>query len=209
MRKTVKLKAYSGLYLQVICVLVSSFKIGVRMGDELQGIGELGHRPALVVVGAEESEILKDAKFATTLVSEQVIETNQRLLDTFRLAPLPVCFTVSNATEVDGRFNRLSNEPIFELKKDTSFSQPPLITWLQEQGADGLVIYGLSADKISTIATTALNNSVSVWVVEDACVEAVKESQLNDVDSNVLLKSTQEVIEHIAPDAELGDADYI
>jgi len=179
------------------------------MGDEIQDIVQLGHRPALVVVGAEESEILTDTKITTALASEQVIEANQRLLDTFRLAPLPISFTVSHATEVDNRFNRLSNEPVFEHKEASSFSQTPLGAWLKEQGADGLVVSGLSAEQITSIATGALNNNVSVWVVEDACVEAVRESHQNNSDHKILLKSTQEVVEYIAPDAELSDADYI
>ncbi|MFC3095350.1 isochorismatase family protein [Alteromonas sediminis] len=207
------------------------------MSDLATGSVAFGQRPALIIVDMTNGFTQHDSPLGGA--SAATIETNQRLLDAFRLAPLPVCFTSvvydndseasvfrahlpdlnllqrgTHWVDVDPRLEPLSNEPVFDKTGPSGFFGTHLKAWLDEQQVDSIIVTGLTTSGcVRATVVDGLHHNYPVWVVEDACedrnLEAHK-ANLHDMAAKYAsVKSTQEVVEYLAPSAELSDADYV
>lgn len=127
----------------------------------------LGTRPALVLVDMIVG--FTSARCPLGTECPDVVRANQLLLERFRALDLPVVFTTvvyqhaeqarvfrarinhlnlltpqSEWVQVDARLAPRTDEPVIPKQWASSFFGTSLNTWLREQGADSLVVTGLT-----------------------------------------------------------------
>ncbi|WP_226702820.1 isochorismatase family protein [Microbulbifer elongatus] len=127
----------------------------------------LGSRPALVLVDMIVG--FTSARCPLGTDCPEVVAANRLLLERFRELDLPVVFTTvvyhreeqarvfrarinhlnlltpqSEWVKVDERLAPQEGEPVIAKQWASSFFNTPLDTWLREQGADSLVVTGLT-----------------------------------------------------------------
>ena len=127
----------------------------------------LGRRPALILVDLIASFTDPDCPLGCE--AGAVLQANRRLLEAFRAHGLPVAFTTvvyhddaqarvfrdrvpaldilqpgTSWVEVDRRVAPLAGEPLFEKQWASGFFRTGLDEWLRSQGADSLVVTGLT-----------------------------------------------------------------
>lgn len=136
------------------------------MDLERRSLG-LGSRPALVLVDMIVG--FTSARCPLGTDCPEVVAANRLLLERFRELDLPVVFTTvvyhreeqarvfrarinhlnlltpqSEWVKVDERLAPQEGEPVIAKQWASSFFNTPLDTWLREQGADSLVVTGLT-----------------------------------------------------------------
>lgn len=136
------------------------------MDLERRSLG-LGSRPALVLVDMIVG--FTSARCPLGTDCPEVVAANRLLLERFRELDLPVVFTTvvyhreeqarvfrarinhlnlltpqSEWVKVDERLAPQEGEPVIPKQWASSFFNTPLDTWLREQGADSLVVTGLT-----------------------------------------------------------------
>ena len=136
------------------------------MDLERRSLG-LGSRPALVLVDMIVG--FTSARCPLGTDCPEVVAANQQLLERFRTLGLPVVFTTvvyhredqarvfraridhlnlltpdSEWVKVDERLAPRDDEPVIPKQWASSFYRTSLDTWLREQGADSLVVTGLT-----------------------------------------------------------------
>lgn len=205
--------------------------------DLEKGAVAFGNKPALVVVDMSNGFTSFDSPLGGA--EESVVAANQRLLSTFRLSALPICFTSvvyrddctngvfrahlpdlnmlkpdTNWVEIDARMSRLSNEPVFEKTGPSGFFGTELEAWLVLNDVDSLVVTGLTTSGcVRATVVDGLHYDYPVWVAEDACGDrnnSAHEANLHDMAAKyATVKTTDEIINMIAPGMPLSDSDYV
>lgn len=165
------------------------------LGDDVQlqrcAIG-LGVRPALVMVDFSLGFTRPDSPLGSDF--DRVVAAAARLLAAFRDARLPICFTtvayrhasearvfrarlpalemLRTGTEwvrIDPRLAPTAAEPVIEKHWASAFHATYLLSWLREQGADSVVVAGLTTSGcVRATAVDALQHDFPVVVVREA-----------------------------------------
>ena len=202
-----------------------------------KGAVAFGNKPALIVVDMSNGFTQFDSPLGGA--SESVVTANQKLLSTFRLSALPVCFTSvvyrddhTNAVfrahlpdlnilkpdthwvNIDERLARLSNEPVFEKTGPSAFFGTELEAWLVLNDVDALVVTGLTTSGcVRATVVDGLQYDYPLWVADDACGDRnqdAHQANLHDMNAKYAeVKSTNAIIKHIAPTGPVSESDYI
>jgi maleamate amidohydrolase len=152
-----------------------------------------GQRPALVLVDLSYGFSSGDSALGGDF--DAVLAAAADLLAAFRLRALPVCFTTvvysapdqarvfrqrlpalellqagSRWVEIDARVRPRDGEPVFAKHWASGFFATPLAGWLRQQGADAVVVCGLTTSGcVRATAVDALQHDYPVAVVREAC----------------------------------------
>lgn len=152
----------------------------------------LGVRPALLLV--DMIEAFTDDSGPLGCESGAVVAACGTLLTAFRARGLPVCFTTvvydtkqdagvfrarvpaldllqrdSSAVRVDSRLAPLAREHVLEKHFASAFFGTSLDAWLEQQGADSLVVTGLTTSGcVRATVVDGLQHNFVVWVPREA-----------------------------------------
>ncbi len=162
------------------------------MSDLQRESQTLGMRPALILV--DLSNGFTDPKSPLGGDYPQVIAANQKLLNVFRKARLPIFFTSvvyktgaqarvfrdripaldvltpgNEWVKIDSRLNRQSHEPVIEKQWASGFFKTNLADLLAAQKVDSLVVTGLTTSGcVRATAVDGLQYDYKVFVPRDA-----------------------------------------
>ena len=161
------------------------------MDLERNSIG-IGARPALLLVDLSIGFCSPDSPLGGEF--RAVVQANCRLLQAFRAASLPICFTTvvyadtsearlfrrrlpaldilqagSQWVKIDPRLEPLAEERVLEKKWASAFFGTDLRDWLIARKVDSLVIGGLTTSGcVRASAVDALQHDLAVCVVREA-----------------------------------------
>ncbi len=162
------------------------------MPDLARQTQHLGSRPALVLVDMIRG--FTDPESPLGSESGSVVRACQDLLQAFRARGLPVCFTTvvydgdeeasvfrarlpalntltrdSEAVAVDPQLAPEEGELVLEKHFASAFFATDLAPWLAEQGADSLVVTGLTTSGcVRATVVDGLQHNYCVWVPREA-----------------------------------------
>ena len=162
------------------------------MADLARRAQSLGQRPALVLVDLIQG--FTDPESPLGSEASAVVHACRDLLQAFRVRKLPVCFTTviydeddqasvfrsrlpalntltrgSTAVAVHPDLTPMPNEPVVEKHFASAFFQTDLAPWLIEQGADSLVVTGLTTSGcVRATVVDGLQHDYCVWVPREA-----------------------------------------
>lgn len=197
------------------------------MADHDLSIGSVGfgEKPALIVVDMTVGFIHPESPLGGQ--NDEVVHANNRLLNQFRLANLPIAFTSvvykddfaasvfrahlpdlnilqagSHWVEVDERLNRLTQEPVFEKTVPSGFFNTGLNDWLVAQKTDCIMVTGLTTSGcVRATVVDGLQHNYPVWVIADACGDrnqSAHDANLHDMAAKYAqVKSVDQVIAYL------------
>lgn len=195
------------------------------------------NKPALLILDMTQGFTSKASPLGVD--SDKAIQAMQRLISTFRLSALPICYTClefddesSNVTfraytpelnifkpgsqwvELDPRLERLPEEPIFKKTAPSGFYGTNLEAWLVLNEIESLVIAGVTANgSVRATVFDGLNHDYRIWVAEDACNTSdafTNSSGLRDLDDTfAVVTTTDSIISAVDPIQPLDESDYI
>jgi nicotinamidase-related amidase len=152
----------------------------------------LGLRPALLLVDMVQAFTNPSSPLGSE--ADEVVAACAQLLVAFRARHLPICFTTvvyrsdrearvfrarvpalellaagSSAVQVDARVAPHTGEMLLEKQYASAFFGTGLAAWLREQGADSLVVCGLTTSGcVRATVVDGLQHDYVVWVPRQA-----------------------------------------
>jgi nicotinamidase-related amidase len=162
------------------------------MSDLARQAQPLGSRPALILI--DMINAFTDPGSPLGSDSESVVDACARLLQAFRGAGFPVCFSTvvyhsaseapvfrarlpalnlleagSEAIEVDARLTPMNGELLLEKRYASAFFGTHLAEHLRAMGADSLVVVGLTTSGcVRATVIDGVQHDFSVWVPREA-----------------------------------------